>query len=64
MYCDQQGGGTCEQPQFRWLFSDAHQWRFDVMLFWSLNRFSREGETLNYLQRLNSGRCYQRDDGH
>ena len=35
---------------------DAAQRRFDVLLFWALDRFSREGviETLNYLQRLNS----------
>lgn len=54
-YCDQEGGGTAERPQFQQLFADAHQRRFDVVLFWSLDRFSREGvgETLNHLQRLN-----------
>jgi len=36
------------------LFIDAHRRRFDVVLFWSLDRFSREGvtETLNHLQQL------------
>lgn len=53
-YCDQESGGSAERPQFQQLFLDAHQRRFDVVLFWSLDRFSREGvtETLNHLQRL------------
>jgi DNA invertase Pin-like site-specific DNA recombinase len=55
-YCDQESGGSAERPQFQQLFLDAHQRRFDVVLFWSLDRFSREGvgETLNHLQRLNA----------
>ena len=55
MYCDQESSGTAERPQFQQLFADAHQRRFEVVLFWSLDRFSREGvgETLNHLQRLN-----------
>ena len=53
-YCDQESGGSAERPQFQQLFTDAYQRRFDVVLFWSLDRFSREGvtETLNHLQRL------------
>lgn len=53
-YCDQESGGTAERPHFQRLFLDAHQRRFDVVLFWSLDRFSREGvtETLNHLQRI------------
>jgi DNA invertase Pin-like site-specific DNA recombinase len=53
-YCDQESGGSAERPEFQQLFLDAHQRRFDVMLFWGLDRFSREGvtETLNHLQRL------------
>ena len=53
-YCDQESGGSAERPQFQQLFTDAYQRRFDVVLFWSLDRFSREGvtEKLNYLQRL------------
>jgi DNA invertase Pin-like site-specific DNA recombinase len=55
-YCDQESGGSAERPEFRQLFVDAHQRRFDVVLFWSLDRFSREGvtETLNHLQRLSA----------
>lgn len=53
-YCDQESGSSAERPQFQQLFLDAHQRRFDVVLFWSLDRFSREGvtETLNHLHRL------------
>jgi DNA invertase Pin-like site-specific DNA recombinase len=53
-YCDQDSGGTADRPAFQGLLLDAHQRRFDVVLFWSLDRFSREGvtETLNHLQRL------------
>jgi DNA invertase Pin-like site-specific DNA recombinase len=53
-YCDQESGGTAERPQFQQVLLDAHQRRFDVVLFWSLDRFSREGvtETLNHLQKL------------
>lgn len=55
-YCDQESGGTAERPQFQQLFIDAHQRRFDLVLFWSLDRFSREGvgETLNHLQKLSA----------
>src|SRR5258706_16193145 len=36
------------------MFQDASQRRFDLALFWSLDRLSREGvlQTLNYLNRL------------
>jgi DNA invertase Pin-like site-specific DNA recombinase len=55
-YCDQESGSSAERPQFQQLFLDAHQRRFDVVLFWSLDRFSREGvtETLNHLQKINA----------
>ncbi|GAB3232976.1 recombinase family protein [Hymenobacter seoulensis] len=53
-YTDQESGGKADRPQFKQLFQDAHQRRFDVVLFWALDRFSREGvtETLNHLQKL------------
>ena len=53
-YVDQASGGTANRPEFKRLFADAHQRRYDVVLFWSLDRFSREGvrETLNHLERL------------
>lgn len=32
-YRDQESGGTAERPQFQQLLADAHQRRFDVVLF-------------------------------
>ncbi|WP_022821694.1 recombinase family protein [Hymenobacter norwichensis] len=53
-YLDTESGGKADRPQFKHLFQDAHQRHFDVVLFWALDRFSREGvvETLNHLQKL------------
>ncbi|WP_324680365.1 recombinase family protein [Hymenobacter sp. GOD-10R] len=53
-YTDQDSGSKADRPQFKQMFLDAHQRRFDVVLFWALDRFSREGvaETLGYLQNL------------
>jgi DNA invertase Pin-like site-specific DNA recombinase len=36
------------------MFADADQHKFDLVLFWALDRFSREGtvRTLNYLEKL------------
>ena len=53
-YVDRRSGGTANRESFKRLFADAHQRKFDVVLFWSLDRFSREGvvKTLNHLQRL------------
>src|SRR5438270_13222128 len=38
------------------MFEDASKRKFDLVLFWSLDRFTREGvlETLNHLQRLSA----------
>ncbi|RZJ89992.1 MAG: hypothetical protein EOO60_09430 [Hymenobacter sp.] len=53
-YCDQESGGSAEHFVFQQLFRDAHQRRFDVLLFWSLVRFSREDvtENPNYIRQL------------
>jgi DNA invertase Pin-like site-specific DNA recombinase len=53
-YVDRTSGKTADRPAFRKLFEDAAEKRFDMVLFWSLDRFSREGvlETLQHLQRL------------
>src|ERR1700761_4214931 len=55
-YVDRVTGKHSDREQFQKLFADASQRRFDMVLFWSLDRFSREGvrETLNHLERLNS----------
>lgn len=46
--------GRKERPAFVRLFEAASKRKFDIVLFWSLDRFSREGvrETLNHLTRL------------
>jgi DNA invertase Pin-like site-specific DNA recombinase len=53
-YVDRASGGTSRRPEFMRLFEHARLRKFDLVLFWSLDRFSREGvlETLNHLQRL------------
>jgi DNA invertase Pin-like site-specific DNA recombinase len=53
-YVEQESGGTGKRSEFQALFADAHQRRFDLVLFWSLDRFSREGAlpTLQYLNQL------------
>src|SRR5262249_22240815 len=55
-YSDEESGAKNDRDGFQRMWRDAAQRRFDVLLFWALDRFSREGvlETLNYLQRLNS----------
>lgn len=55
-YVDHVTGKHSDREQFQKLFQDASQRKFSVVLFWSLDRFSREGvrETLNHLERLNS----------
>jgi DNA invertase Pin-like site-specific DNA recombinase len=55
-YADQISGKHSDREQFQKMFSDASKRRFDVLLFWSLDRLSREGalETLQHLNRLTS----------
>jgi len=58
-YVDHESGrkGINGRKQFNQLFEDASRRKFDIVLFWALDRFSREGmvPTINYLQRLD---CY------
>jgi hypothetical protein len=55
-YVDRLSGKTAYREQFQLMFGSASKRGFDVLLFWSLDRLSREGTvaTLNHLQRLNS----------
>jgi len=54
IYVDQLTGKNSDRPEFQRMFQDASQRKFDVLLFWSLDRLSREGalETLQHLNRL------------
>lgn len=53
-YVDRKSGKTGEREEFQRLFVDASKRKFDSVLFWALDRFSREGllPTLKYLERL------------
>lgn len=53
-YTDEVSGGTSERPAFKRMLSDASKRKFDLLLFWSLDRFSREGTraTIKYMEQL------------
>jgi DNA invertase Pin-like site-specific DNA recombinase len=53
-YVDHETGGTSRRPHFQRMFPDARARKFDLLLFWSLDRLSREGvsATLGHLERL------------
>ena len=55
-YEDRATGKRADRDQFQQMFSAASRRQFDAVLFWALDRFSREGvfETLQHLQRLTS----------
>lgn len=53
-YCDYVSGGKSDRAEFQRMFEDASRRKFDLLLFWALDRLSREGvlETLQHLNRL------------
>jgi DNA invertase Pin-like site-specific DNA recombinase len=57
-YVDYHSGrkGAEKRKQFAALFEEAAKRKFDCVLFWALDRFSREGmvQTIIHLQRLSS----------
>ena len=57
-YIEHESGrkGADKRKQFATLFDDAAKRKFDCVLFWALDRFSREGmvQTILHLQRLTS----------
>lgn len=58
-YVDEAVSGSkagSSRPAFSQMMKDASQRKFDLLLFWSLDRLSREGvsQTLDYLNRLGS----------
>ena len=50
------GSGMKVRNQFNTMLNEARTRQFDLVLFWSLDRFTREGalKTLQYLQQLTS----------
>jgi DNA invertase Pin-like site-specific DNA recombinase len=58
-YIDLCSGKTPNREKFKAMFEAAYSREFDVVLFWSLDRFSREG-VLETLQQLREdGQSYQ-----
>ena len=55
-YVDKASAKTADRPAFRKMLDAASRKEFDMVLFWSLDRFSREGvlETLQHLKVLTS----------
>jgi len=55
-FTDKASGKRGDRVQFQAMFEAASRREFDAVLFWSLDRFTREGTlpTLQYLQRLDS----------
>lgn len=58
-YVDRSSGADHNRPQFKQMLNDAMLLKFNAILVWKLDRFSREGisHTLAYIQRLQSRRC-------
>ncbi len=55
-YIDHESGAVATRADFQKMLLHASQRRFDVLLFWALDRLTREGTlaTLQYLERLTS----------
>lgn len=53
-YTDQRSGKNADRDQFKAMFEDASKRKFDVVLCWALDRFTREGilETFEHIRRL------------
>ena len=56
-YTDYESGSKADRVAFKRMFADAAQRKFDLVLFWALDRFSREG-VLPTLQHLNQLEAY------
>ena len=55
-YEDHESGGKVDRTEFRVMLQDVAARKFDVLLFWSLDRLTREGTlaTLKYLELIES----------
>lgn len=53
-YPDYMTGKTLDRPQFQRMLDDAKKRKFDVLVFWSLDRLTRRGalDTLRILEQL------------
>jgi DNA invertase Pin-like site-specific DNA recombinase len=55
-YVDHESGSVSTRAEFQEMLLHASQRKFDVLIFWALDRLTREGTlaTLQYLERLTS----------
>lgn len=55
-FVDRESGGSSDRAQFQAMMTAASRWEIDLVLCWSLDRFSREGiaATFTHLKRLKS----------
>jgi len=55
-FVDRETGSKSDRGELQAMFEAASQRKFDLLLFWALDRLSREGvlETLQHLNRLTS----------
>jgi DNA invertase Pin-like site-specific DNA recombinase len=55
-YQDNESGSRSDRIQFRQMLADAGRRKWDLLVFWALDRFTREGTlaTLKYLEQLES----------
>jgi DNA invertase Pin-like site-specific DNA recombinase len=55
-YTEEVSGSKSDRAAFQQMWKDAGRRRFNLLLFWSLDRFTSEGtlRTLVYLQRLSA----------
>lgn len=53
-FVDRASGGDSNRPEFQRMLSMVRQKRFDLVLVWRLDRFSREGitNTMSYIKQL------------
>ncbi len=53
-FIDRKSGADSNRPEFKKCLAEARQHHFDLLLVWSLDRFSREPviNTLSYLEQL------------
>jgi DNA invertase Pin-like site-specific DNA recombinase len=53
-YVDRESGAKSDRAEFQRMFADASKRKFDLVVFWALDRLSREGvlQTLQHLNRL------------
>lgn len=54
IFIDKKSGADSNRPEFKRMLAEVRQHHFDLLLVWSLDRFSREPllNTLSYLEQL------------